>query len=1259
MSTITHKSKVSNRKFVDAQIRATRRTLKLVDLFAGILTLTLGLLVFLFIVALLEHWVIPGGWSQTARNALFILMMAGVAWYGWRTFWPLLRKSINPIYAAQTLEKSSPSLKSSLLSLLLFRGHRRQLTPTVYQAIEQQAAVRLAQIPIDTAVDRSAVLRLGYTLVVVVAIFALYRVLSPKNPFTSASRVLIPWSTIRVPSRVQILDIHPGDTSVARGERLIISAEVHGLDEDEPVILHYRTTMDGENTIDWQPSEPSGRLSIPMLATPSDAPANLKRQCQLSDASHDGVEQNVRYWIEAGDARSATYQVHVFARPTMVVKRVRYDFPAYTGYPSREVVTTGDLDALEGTRITLTGISNQPIQKAFVDFDADGHHDMAMQISADSKSKDRAQAQFPLSLRPDRRTPLHSSYVLRFTTTLGRANRHPPKYRIAVTPDYAPEIRLTGSPEEIVHRSLDKPVTVELEASDPDFALSKVRVVGYLEQAGINPQESPTEETKRLERILLSKNHTGRFLGQTWFTPRQLDLHEGDVLIYWAEARDNRTPEANVSTTSPRRVQVARSQSSDSSDTRQPGKSQDDPDRPAAGTPPADPASDSADNDRTVRQQPQDADDSGQHTDGDAGGSSGGEGAGGESAGDDGAAGGQDTAGENGQRSETQGGEPAGESTAGSQNAGNTSDTSSDQAGAGENSPDASDPGANTNDSSADPAAGGGDQNQPGESPGGPANDQEQPGSGQPESGQGQHDSGQEKVSPEGDDDGSAFDRLREHFAEQAANQKQPAQQDDDSGQQASPDKTSDAQGESQDRAQDGQPASPKDQSAQNQQESQGESHDDAQDGKAQERQPGSQQDPSGQGQQGAQGSHGETEQDSAADDDQADSQQATESEPSGDSGEMSPDQGTAGAGDDLSDEQTAPESQASRKPRDQQAGGNDGKTPDDPQPPSVRRDQQQSDTQGGQGGDRSGAGKEGAGGQAGTEGTGSAGQHETADDGSGQSAEPGTGQAGTQPGGTQPADSQTGQSSQNQPGEGSESGGQSGKQARDQQPHDDQSKRQPEQQAGEKPESQDSSRANPEDTQGTSPAANGGQPGQPTPGQTSLNEPNPNETDQTGGQSSPGSSSQNGGGDGGSDRFTPPGAEQEAQEGDAANLEYAHQQTDLILNRLSDQLNRARVDPKLLNKLGWSPQELQRFVNRWKNLKSLAAGTGDQAQAAQAELNAALRSLGLRKDRHIRYDSTHAKDNLRDLRDTYRGRVPADYLERVRAYVKGTATQE
>ena len=226
-------------RYVDEQIRRTRRALKLVDLTAGMITLVIGVLAYLLVMAALEHWVVPGGWSPTARAMLLIVLVGGVGWFSWRIFWPLVSKPINPAYAAQMIEKSSPSLKNSLLNLLLLRDRRRQISRQVYQAIERQAAQRLAEVPIDSVVDRGAIIRLGRVLAVVVALFALYLWLSPKDPIASAGRLLNPWSDIGVPSRVQILDVQPGDTSAARGERLVVSAEITGTAKDEPVRLRY------------------------------------------------------------------------------------------------------------------------------------------------------------------------------------------------------------------------------------------------------------------------------------------------------------------------------------------------------------------------------------------------------------------------------------------------------------------------------------------------------------------------------------------------------------------------------------------------------------------------------------------------------------------------------------------------------------------------------------------------------------------------------------------------------------------------------------------------------------------------------------------------------------------------------------------------------------------------------------------------------------------------------------------------------------
>jgi hypothetical protein len=127
------------------------------------------------------------------------------------------------------------------------------------------------------------------------------------------------------------------------------------------------------------------------------------------------------------------------------------------------------------------------------------------------------------------------------------------------------------------------------------------------------------------------------------------------------------------------------------------------------------------------------------------------------------------------------------------------------------------------------------------------------------------------------------------------------------------------------------------------------------------------------------------------------------------------------------------------------------------------------------------------------------------------------------------------------------------------------------------------------------------------------------------------------------------------APEGDdEANLEYARKQTDLVLEKLSDQLNQKQVDEDLLKQLGWSEDDLRKFVARWKERKQAAERNDPSGDAAKRELNEALRSLGLRRE-PLKQGAVK-DDTMRDLREGFRGPVPPEYQERLRAYNQGVS---
>jgi hypothetical protein len=117
------------------------------------------------------------------------------------------------------------------------------------------------------------------------------------------------------------------------------------------------------------------------------------------------------------------------------------------------------------------------------------------------------------------------------------------------------------------------------------------------------------------------------------------------------------------------------------------------------------------------------------------------------------------------------------------------------------------------------------------------------------------------------------------------------------------------------------------------------------------------------------------------------------------------------------------------------------------------------------------------------------------------------------------------------------------------------------------------------------------------------------------------------------------------------ANLQYARKATDLALEHLKDQQD--NPDPRLLEKLGWTKDELQSFLDRWESLKRNAS---DDPQG-QRELDESLRSLGLRPTQDKRRSGNVASDTAQGLRNEgILSKPPPQFIEQFNAFKKGTA---
>ncbi len=295
----TSRTTVEQSELIAARLRQTRRYVKVVDLCTGCVTLLAGVLAYLLAVALIDHWVF--GLTPLLRLICLVILLAGVAaYFVWRLLPPLLYP-VNSVYAAHTIEQAAPSLKNSLINLVLLSGNRAGVAGVIYDGLRRQAAGQLAQVPPEVMVDRGPLIRVGYWFVALLAFAAMYKVLSPKDPLQSVARIAAPWKSIERPARVKIHDVQPGDADVYRGQTIDVTARIEGLDQDETATLYYSTS--------------DGQYIDQVLVL---SPLGSQRFQGTLSMGERGIQQSIVYRVQAGDARSSDFQVRLKDAPISV-----------------------------------------------------------------------------------------------------------------------------------------------------------------------------------------------------------------------------------------------------------------------------------------------------------------------------------------------------------------------------------------------------------------------------------------------------------------------------------------------------------------------------------------------------------------------------------------------------------------------------------------------------------------------------------------------------------------------------------------------------------------------------------------------------------------------------------------------------------------------------------------------------------------------------------------------------------------------------
>ena len=516
-----HKSNANRRKyvdfdeFIDYQVNKTRAGIKSADLLTAVVTVALVLCGYVLAFALLDQWVIEGGFGALPRLVMLIAVVAFAAtWMTWKVVLPYMRR-ITTLYAAKEIEQSQPELKSNLLTLMDLKRAGRRVSPHITTAMEKRAAVSLSHMDVDQAVDRRPLMRMSYALLAIVVAICLYTVFSPKSISASLMRALLPLSDRAVATRTRIDAVDPGDAEVLARSQLEVTVDLSGEIPDEVTLLY--TTAD------------HSLVDEPLAMRDTGEGLNRFRGV-LTGPNGRGLLQDLKYTVVAGDARSKTYSVQVTKAPYATVDEILYEYPGYMNLAPR-TQSGGEIDAWEGTHVTIRATANMPVTSATLLLsDTEDTTLKAEELPMTLVDSTHLEARIQLKFRSDG-TYAHF-YRIQLQSDDGQTDPVPRLYSVSIRRDLPPKIELLH-PTGDVEMPANGVLPFAYKASDPDFMLRKIE-----QRFSIDDELLPT----RTRTLYASPPERSRTDGTGEIDLRDFDLVPGDVLTFWLTAWDNMEP---------------------------------------------------------------------------------------------------------------------------------------------------------------------------------------------------------------------------------------------------------------------------------------------------------------------------------------------------------------------------------------------------------------------------------------------------------------------------------------------------------------------------------------------------------------------------------------------------------------------------------------------------------------------------------------------------------------------------------------------
>jgi hypothetical protein len=488
-------------QFIDHQLQRTQRRIKLTDVATACLILLVGFLGVLFLEVVFDHLFGMPYWLRS--TILWTGLSAASIFAAFRLVLPLVGR-INALYAAKTIEGADPAFKNSLINYLELKRHRDRLPKAVLATLESRAVNDLTQVDVEGAVNQHRLMQTIYALSAIVVVGCIYWLVSPRNPWDSVRRAFL--ADVVRPTNTQLINIKPGDNSelseIVAGSHVNFEVDVQGF-RPEKVLLHH--SVDGGKFFAIKELSPGKKMYDPWQFTLVN------------------VQQSQEYFLTGGDAESRHYRLDVKPAPTIVSISHDLDFPEYTKSEDRKGIDGGEVEAIEGTEVTIHARSNIPASNAFINFASTEIQPKTMVLTKDD----------PTQMTGSFTVTKSGTYRINFRTVNNQVNPSPVNYDIIAIPDRPPTARFILPDKPLVKVPANVKVDLVMAGSD-DHGIKEATL--HVQQG----QELPSSRD-----FMENREPKTEFRATDSIDLAQLKARPGDKVSYWLTVRDNKEKASN------------------------------------------------------------------------------------------------------------------------------------------------------------------------------------------------------------------------------------------------------------------------------------------------------------------------------------------------------------------------------------------------------------------------------------------------------------------------------------------------------------------------------------------------------------------------------------------------------------------------------------------------------------------------------------------------------------------------------------------